>query len=278
MSLTSLIETDKELRDEIKAAFSRPKLEKNKPLLVEPLTKNNSLVGTAFDYIFRFYLERLNSINNYSRQWIAEEAITRPMFNKEVYKEVYEVGVSIVNNVKKLKKEFIETGELSEELIRQTLRMSHIDNFSRAGVRIENIGVDAEKGDIEDIKKQFNLIDEKLFIAQDICILNPTFGEASILVGGADADLIIDNKLIDIKTTKKLEFKLNDFCQVIGYFLLHIIDGINERKELEINQLGIYYSRYGYLFLFNTKDLIDDSSLQKFTEWFVSRINQKKDS
>lgn len=271
MSLTSLIRTDKELRDKIKEAFSRPKLEKNKPLLVEPLTKNYSLVGIAFDYIFRFYLERLNSINNYSKTWIAEQAIDLLKHNQEVY----EVGVGIINNVKELKKEFIETGELSQELIRQTLRMSYIDPVFRAGVGIEYIGLDADKADIEDIKKQFNLIDEKLFIAKDICILNPTFGKASMLVGGADADLIIDNKLIDIKTTKKLELKFNDFCQVIGYFLLHIIGGINGRKELEINQLGIYYSRYGYLFLCNTKDLIDDNSLQKFTEWFESRISSK---
>ncbi len=34
MSLTSLIRNDKELRDKIREAFSRPKLEKNKPLLV----------------------------------------------------------------------------------------------------------------------------------------------------------------------------------------------------------------------------------------------------
>ena len=80
---------------------------------------------------------------------------------------------------------------------------------------------------------------------------------------------------MDIKTTKKLELKLNDFCQVIGYFLLHRISGVNARKELEINQLGIYYSRYGYLFLFNTKDLIDDNSLEKFTEWFENTISSK---
>jgi hypothetical protein len=39
MSLTSLIESDKELRDKLRGAFSRPKLEKNKPLLVKPHTK-----------------------------------------------------------------------------------------------------------------------------------------------------------------------------------------------------------------------------------------------
>jgi len=97
----------------------------------------------------------------------------------------------------------------------------------------------------------------------------------SMLVGGADADFVIDDKLIDIKTTKKLELKLNDFCQVIGYLLLHIISGIDGSKELlKINQLGIYYSRYAYLFLFNIQDLIDDHALRRFAEWFESRIRR----
>lgn len=267
MSLTSLIKNDQELRNKIQSAFLRPKLDKNKTLLVELQTRNHSLVGTAFDYLFRFYLEKLNNIQNQSRGWIAETALMRLSLLNE--QEAYEKGLEIINNVKELHKEFIQTGNLSKELIRQTVRMSDLDPVFRAGVGIKSIGRDANPADIEDIEKQLALINEKLFIAKDICLLNPTFGKASSLVGGADADLIIDDKLIDIKTTKKLELKTKDFCQVIGYFLLHRIEGLRETK---INQLGIYYSRYGYLFLFNIRDMIDDNSLQAFTEWFENRI------
>ena len=93
MSLTSLIKSDKELRDKIKKAFSRPKLEKNKPLLVEPHTRRYGLVGTAFDYMFRFYLERLNNIQNESKPWIAEQAIALLPSGEEVYKK----GTEIIN-------------------------------------------------------------------------------------------------------------------------------------------------------------------------------------
>lgn len=268
MSLTALIKNDKELRDKIRSAFSRPKLEKNKPLLAEPLTKNYALVGTAFDYIFRFFLEKINNSSNPSQVWIAERGIS--LFGEEVF----EIGSEIIKNVKELKEEFIQTGNLSEELIRQTLRMSYIDIVYRAPVGIEDIGKDVGKADIEDIKNQFSLIDEKLFRSEEICLLNPEFGEATRLVRGADADFLIDKKLIDIKTTKNLQLQLKDFCQIIGYLMLHRISGIDERKDVEIDQLGIYYSRYGYLFLFDIKDLIDDCSLQTFTEWFERRINR----
>ena len=270
MSLTSFIKSDKELRDKIRAAFSRPKLEKDQPLLAVPRTKRYGLVGTAFDYIFRFYLERLNDIQNESKAWVAERAIELLASNEEIYT----TGTEIISNVKKLRKEFTRTGELSQELIRQTLRMSYLDPVFRAGAGIEYIGTDADEADIEDIEKQFSLIDDKFFLARDICLLNPAFGEGSMIVGGADADFVIDDKLIDIKTTRKLELTLNNFCQVIGYLALHRISGIESRKELGINQLGIYYSRYGYLFLFNIQDLIDDISLQKFTEWFERKIRR----
>ena len=275
MSLTALIKGDKELRHKISSAFSRPKLEKNKPLLAEPLTKNYGLVGTAFDYIFRFFLENINNYSNPSQVWIAERGIERGiiLFGGEV-EGVFEIGSEIIKNVKELKEEFIQTGILSEELIRQTLRMSYIDTVYRAATGMQDIGKDADKADIEDIKKQFSLIDEKLFRSEEICLLNPEFGEATRLVQGADADFLIDKKLIDIKTTKNLQLKLKDFCQMIGYLILHRIGGIDERKDIEIDQLGIYYSRYGYLFLFDIKDLIDDCSLQKFTEWFERRVRR----
>lgn len=132
---------------------------------------------------------------------------------------------------------------------------------------------------LEDMKEitppeSFHVLDLEALRSPEITFWSAWEDDELVGCGGADADLIIDNKLIDIKTTKKLEPEsLHDFCQVIGYLLLHRISGINEIKELEINQLGIYYLRYGYLFLFNTKDLIDDNSLEKFTEWFGSRIS-----
>ncbi|SHN50432.1 hypothetical protein [Desulfitobacterium chlororespirans] len=47
--------------------------------------------------------------------------------------------------------------------------------------------------------------------------LNPTFGEYSAIVGGADADFIADNCVVDLKTSSKLDYKGDDFAQVLGY-------------------------------------------------------------
>lgn len=189
----------------------------------------------------------------------------------------YKHSLKIIEKVKCLRKKFVETGQLSRELIRQILRMSYIDPVLRSGRGVESIGKDADKLDIVDIEKQFSLIDDKLFKSKNRCLLNPAFGKGSQLVGGADADLIIDDKLIDIKTTRKLELTLSAFCQIIGYLLLHRIGGISSQSEaFTIEQLGIYYSRYGYLFLFNVKGLISENSLNEFTKWFENYVRKRK--
>ncbi len=280
MSLSALIKDDEYLRNKIRDDFElrvlRQRLEKTRPLLAPPNTTNHQLVGTAFDYLLRFYLERLNDLPYHlENQWVAEKAVNK----LSAFRPAYEDSRKIIKNVKTLRKKFNQTGRLSRELIRQTLCMSYFDPLFRAGRGIEDIGKDADPADIEDIQKQFSIIDNKLFKSQNRCVLNPTFGTGSQLVGGADADLIIDDKLIDVKTTKTLELHLRDFCQIIGYLLLHRIGGVtshNENEDLRIEQLGIYYSRYGYLFLFNVKDLIDNKSLDKFTKWFENYLHNKK--
>jgi hypothetical protein len=271
LSLTSLIDSDKELKAKFKSAFTRPKLEK-KPLLVEPHTKSYGLVGTAFDYLFRFNMERINQVADNSTTWIAEE--TMEWLGTD--NVAFNVGTQIISETRALYRRFQSDGKLSTEFIRQILRMSYIDPVFRSGYGAEYIGRDADAADIEDVLEQYEKVDWSLFEASTICLLGPTFGDASRLVGGADADLLIDDKLIDIKTTKNLQLKPVDFYQIIGYLVLHRISGIGGRQELAIEQLGFYFSRYAYLFLFRVEDIIDEKSLISFTEWFEDRISSSK--
>ena len=207
MSLSSLIEGDQFLRNEIRGAFQlselRLKFERTRPLLAPPNTTNSRLVGVAFDYLLRFYLEKLNGLP-YDREnlWIAERARnillhsykisthfecpdeylkeesinTDPSspelklalhlsnhYPESVLRSAYDHSDEIIRKVKSLRKKFAETSRLSRELIRQTLRMSYVDPVLRSGRGIEYIGKDADQLDIEDIEQQFSLIDDKLF-------------------------------------------------------------------------------------------------------------------
>ncbi|GAB4317918.1 MAG: hypothetical protein Kow0084_17600 [Pseudothermotoga elfii] len=59
MSLTSFLK-DKDVKNALERTFKKPQFNLQAELLAPPLTNNYSLVGTAFDYLFRFYIKRLN--------------------------------------------------------------------------------------------------------------------------------------------------------------------------------------------------------------------------
>ena len=91
------------------------------------------------------------------------------------------------------------------------------------------------------------MVNRTSFTAIRRCILNPIFEKSSPDVGGADADFIIDGTLIEIKTTKYLEFKREYFRQLTGY---HILNKREHNMYGELEKLGIYFSRFGKLFTY----------------------------
>ena len=59
MSLTSFIH-NKDVRERFRQEFKKPRIAFKKDLLAPPLAKRYDLIGTAFDYLLRFYLKYLN--------------------------------------------------------------------------------------------------------------------------------------------------------------------------------------------------------------------------
>ena len=71
-------------------------------------------------------------------------------------------------------------------------------------------------------------------------VLNPVFA-GSLYVGGADADLILDRRLIEIKTTADARLDQNWLLQLLGYVLLDWND------EYRIDGLGVLYAHQATL-------------------------------
>lgn len=98
-------------------------------------------------------------------------------------------------------------------------------------------------------------------------VLNPTF-EGSSDVGGADADMVIDGCLIDIKSTVQPKLDSEYLYQVAGYLLLDYTDRLN------INTLGIYMARQGMLFTWPVSEFLyqltgdDEATLESLRQAF----------
>jgi hypothetical protein len=269
MSLTSFIRDHRDVQERIRMEVPTPRIGQKRELLVPPSSNRYSLIGTAFDYLMRFYLQRINP-TAHTHEWVAEIVVEKMLHASPFYNK----GRKTIQEAKNRLTEYVSTGILTDELIRSSLLLARYDPIYRAGRGIEEIGLVYEE-DIQELRSLVNRIPNALFTAQELCILNPSFGKASALVGGADADFIIDNMLIDIKTVKDYAIKPNDFQQLIGYYVLYKISGIEQSSETQIDKLAIYFSRHGHLEVFSINDIINQHTFPDLISWFQKRAQRR---
>ena len=94
--------------------------------------------------------------------------------------------------------------------------------------------------------------------------LNPQF-EYSGVVGGADADLIVNGMLIDIKATVNPRLEKEWVWQLLGYALLDRFD------RHEIQYVGLYMARQGLLVWWNLDELVKGVSGKN---WSIEELRE----
>src|SRR5207253_2906475 len=158
------------------------------------------------------------------------------------------LGMAIIQGAKRAKAEYLRTGEVDDRLLEATLLLGQMDGIYRAGIIDPNLGV-PDHLDVEDLRSLLSVVKADSFKAEKVCVLNPIFDQEE-LVGGADADFIIDNTLFEVKTTKSLGLRTDYYHQLIGYYILFKIGGLlfKPPEEIEIERLAIYYSRHGIIY------------------------------
>ena len=84
MSLTKFLDLP-HVKKRFSEKFALPRSRLSGIIKAPPLTNHYGLVGTAFDYSLRFYLQRLNP-NSIASKWVAEDAvILLKSYDKRLY-------------------------------------------------------------------------------------------------------------------------------------------------------------------------------------------------
>ncbi|HRO46959.1 hypothetical protein [Agriterribacter sp.] len=279
MSLTSYLNSPKhqELRNQFKSYFPRPAFHYEMPLLVPPLTKNYGVIGTAYDYLFRFTIEHHNKREKIeTAKWIADIAF-RGIAG--VYCENAEKRKILNDRFQSVKINYgayIKNGRLNKQILSDLLFLAKLDLFFRIGYVAPDL-LQEDEQDIKDLKALYSLINQNDFKVRNKCYLNPTFGKGSMLVGGADADVILDDTLIDIKVTKHLKLERDYLNQILGYYILALIGGINSKPEKkQIKNVGIYFARHGLLWKAPISEFATPKKISEFKNWFLNYFNNMK--
>jgi len=185
----------------------------------------------------------------------------------------------IVNEAKDTRERYVSGARVpTKKLAEQCLKLAQIDPIYRASRPDPWLGITDPK-DVEDLVALFHLFEKQKWLrGKKRIFLNPTFGKGSALVGNADADLVLDDVLVDIKCAKHREFFGGVFHQLLGYYILSSIGGVGEPpRPHTINHVGVYYARHGELLTFPVQSFITEDELPNVQKWFKQLAKKTRD-
>jgi hypothetical protein len=289
MSLTKFLNIP-DVRARVKAL--RPKFPRklSVPLKVESRSKRYMLVGTAFDYLLRFELQR-RAPHAVSERWVAESApemISSGFPVQDLVRQAYSEHHMSPDKLAEQVRVLLENAKAAVaahlrlkaptaaqhgELAAHAIRLAKVDTVCRAG-QLQPGFEEASSEDIHDLVDLLAIVPFDALLHDKLLLLNPNFKQTSRLVGGADTDLIAGDLLVDFKTTKAAEIQVGDLDQILGYLLL-------DRKQCSvdptfpvINRVGLYYCRHGYLWSMEASTWSAHPEFFGIEQWFFQRADE----
>jgi hypothetical protein len=275
----------------------RPKLPRkiNASLKVEPRSSRYMLVGTAFDYLLRFELQR-RAPYAVSERWVAEYSPDL-LFRKKTDttaigydllagvdpayymppEEVAECARHIVADAKAAVAIYVKDNSprraAQMDLATHAIHLANLDSVYRA-CRLDPRFQEVYPEDVQDLLELLAIVPFHELLHPTLMLLNPDFKKTSRLVGGADTDIITGDLLVDFKTTKKNVMDIGSLDQLLGYFLL-----ARKQRQVDavfpaINRLGLYFCRHGYLWSVPASVWTDRPEFSEIEQWFFQRASE----
>jgi hypothetical protein len=286
---------------QVKAKFKplRPKLPRkiDAPLKVAPRTEHYKVVGTAFDYLLRFEIQR-RAPHARAETWVAESApgcIWGPGYylhlpsdsgpegsgtheQMEAAREMSGRMRAIVENAQAAVAAYIKsrspTPPEQADLASHAIRLAKLDDVSRA-LRPDLTFENADPEDVQDLLGLLAIVPWGELVHDKVPLLNPTFGESSALVGGTDADLIAGDTLIDFKTTKAGEVTAESLDQLLAYLLLARNEQRSDPAFPEIRRLALYFCRHGHVWVQEESLWTSHPAFPELEQWFCDHAKDE---
>lgn len=271
MSLTSFLERRDDVRAYLREAFPRTKALRASPVLVPSSVPFASWIGTGFDYLLRWAL--LAHFPKYADRgtWIAEHVPARLRSRRSRLTRAVEARIG---SARRRLTRFRRTRELTDGLCRSAIELAQIDPLFRAGAGAEYVTAPVPRAYVAEVRQLMDIVPLHAFAPQAFGLLNPVFG-ASKLVRGADADIVIDDMIVEIKTSKHSKVTRDQFNQLLGYYMLSLLGGVvGAPPGHRIRRLAIYQSRYGRLVIWRVRDLGTQKTFTTAAQWFEQRARE----
>jgi hypothetical protein len=278
VSLTSFLELA-DVRARFREEFQRPTRKRPARLLIEPTVQPEyrGRLGTAFDYLARFALQQRYP-GATTKRWLAETGleIVRSQEDTRASQRQRRAIARLERQMDKAKQEYsnyLNSGMLTDGLLEAAWHLAFLDEFRRAPIPplvLLAKALPPDRSTLAELRTMLELFPVTDFAPRQRLFLNPTFGPASMLVGGADADVIVDSTLIDIKTNADPKLPRKDFNQLVGYAALAELGGV-QGANLRIEQSQVYLARFGTMVCYSRREVIDEERWPDFLNWLEKR-------
>lgn len=231
-------------------------------LIAPPIAATSSRIGMAFDYALRFGLAA-RGVGDQREYTVAEAGVER------LPREMRRSGRERVSAALATLRAMQPTPGLSAEAARASVILTGFDLAFRPG-RTDEVEREPLQEDLADVQSLYAVVPWTQFQPKRKAYLNPTFGEGSRAIGGADADLVVDDLLLDVKTTRETRLRSEYLLQILGYALLANAFGIDGAAAgTRIDQVGIYFSRTGRIFSVPLCDILERREHDRVTDYLV---------
>lgn len=265
MSLSSIL-TSREGRAFFAQHVTRPRAFERPALMVPPMGANPARVGNAFDYAVRFGLQcrGLGQI----RELVADGAVALLKFFKP---DLWPNASALLEEAKLAVAAMSPDRGLSERAARACYALGGLDVVFRAKA-VDQVGRATTDQEIAELRALYDIVHWGALVGGRRLILNPSFGEGTRLLRGADADLIRDDEVIDIKTSKYMNLDAKMIRQVVSYAILNNRFGISGiETQAPVLSCAVYFARAGELRRFTLDEVCSPSSQAAILAWFEAR-------
>lgn len=264
-SLTAYLRHTPEARQAIRTALRVPlPPPPESPLLCPPLGANPGLVGTAFDYALRFLVQGLNPHLMAVRSMVVARIAAFEMDRKRVLSEV--------NAAEKTLQEVADGLPFGERHARAAVVLASYEVVARTG-RYQDLAGAAPPEAWQDVWAMIQAVPPATFQAESQLLLNPHFAAARRF-GGADADLLLDDLLVEVKATRHLTLEAAYVQQLTAYLVLDRLGGMSG-SDRPVRRLGVYYARHGVLHLMPVHEVFRAGLLPQLVTWFDDSLPQR---
>lgn len=261
ISLTCLL-SENEALSMLNANFTNPVKRTGAKLLVEPAKGKGvdfGAVGTAYDYWFRCELKKSDS-DIYTTFLGYRECVSR-------YGDSPKAAKLLKRHTKTLS-EFSKGTLLSKDsLFEACLFIAKFETEYRSGYPVETF--DVKPQNVEELGRIAEATKLDHFQNKET-ILNPTFAvKGSKLAIQADGDVVLEDVLVDLKTSSQITLKDN-LRQLIGYWVLNLLRG----TPIDLRRLGVFYPRFNYFVDFSPSDLMTSDEQNNIVSYFQKRLGK----